>query len=34
MVKDFFWNIIPNALLFEKTLKQLPILDDYGDILF
>ena len=28
MVKDFPWNIIPwNALLFEKTLKQLSILD-------
>ena len=28
MVKDFHWNIIPwNALLFEKLLKQLPILD-------
>ena len=28
MVKDFPWNIIPrNALLFEKTLKQLPILN-------
>ena len=28
MVKDFSWNIIPwNALLFEKTLKQLSILD-------
>ena len=28
MVKDFVWNIIPwNALLFEKTLKQLSILD-------
>ena len=33
MVKDFSWNIIPwNALLFEKTLKQLSILDNenYG----
>ena len=28
IVKDFSWNIIPwNALLFEKTLKQLSILD-------
>ena len=28
MVKDFPWNIIPwNALLFEKTFKQLSILD-------
>ena len=28
MVKDFPWNINPwNALLFEKTLKQLSILD-------
>ena len=28
MVKDFPWNIIPwNALLFEKTLKYLSILD-------
>ena len=28
MVKDFSWNIIPwIALLFEKTLKQLQILD-------
>ena len=28
MVKDFSWNIIPwNALLFEKTLKQLSILN-------
>ena len=28
MVKDFSWNIIPwNALLFEKTLVQLSILD-------
>ena len=28
MVKDFYWNVIPlNALLFEKTLKQLSILD-------
>ena len=28
MVKDFSWNIIPwNALLFEKTLKQISILD-------
>ena len=27
MVKDFSWKIIPlNALLFEKTLKQLSIL--------
>ena len=36
MVKDFPWNIIPcNALLFEKTLKQLSILDieNYGFIL-
>ena len=36
MVKDFSWNIIPwNALLFEKTLKQLSILDieNYGFIL-
>ena len=33
MVKDFSWNINPwNALLFEKTLKQLSILDyeNYG----
>ena len=28
IVKDFSWNIIQwNALLFEKTLKQLAILD-------
>ena len=36
MVKDFSWNIIPwNALLFEKTLKQLSILvvENYGFIL-
>ena len=36
MVKDFSWNIIPwNALLFEKTFKQLSILDieNYGFIL-
>ena len=36
MMKDFSWNIIPwNALLFEKTLKQLSILDigNYGLIL-
>ena len=36
MVKDFSWKIIPwNALLFEKTLKQLSILDikNYGFIL-
>ena len=36
MVKDFSCNINPwNALLFEKTLKQLPILDieNYGFIL-
>ena len=35
MVKDFSWNIIPwNAWLFEKTLKQLSILDieNYGFI--
>ena len=35
MVKDFSWNIIPwNALLFEKTLKKLSILDNenYGFI--
>ena len=35
MIKDFSWNIVPwNALLFEKTLKQLPILDieNYGFI--
>ena len=34
-VKDFSWNIIPwNALFFEKTLKQLSILDNenYGFI--
>ena len=33
IVKDFSWNIIPwNTLLFEKTLKQLSILDNenYG----
>ena len=33
MVKDFSWNIMPwNALLFEKTLKQLSVLDNenYG----
>ena len=33
MVKDFSWNIIPwNALMFEKTLKQLSILvsENYG----
>ena len=36
MVKDFSWNIISwNALLFEKTLNQLSILDseNYGFIL-
>ena len=36
MVKDFSWNIIRwNALLFQKTLKQLPILvvENYGFIL-
>ena len=36
MVKYFSWNIIPwNSLLFEKNLKQLPILDNenYGFIL-
>ena len=36
MVKDFSWNIIPwNALLIEKTFKQLSILDidNYGFIL-
>ena len=35
MVKDSSWNIIPwNALLFEKTLEQLSILDieNYGII--
>ena len=32
MVKDFPWIIIPwNALLFEKTLKQLSILDIEND---
>ena len=37
MVKDFSRNIIPwNALLFEKTLKQLSILvvENYGFILY
>ena len=36
MVKDFSWNIIPsNALLFEKTFKQLsiPVVENYGFIL-
>ena len=36
MVKDFSWNIIPwNALLFEKTLKQLStlVVENYGFIL-
>ena len=36
MVKDFSWNTIPwNALLFEKTLKQLSILvvENFGFIL-
>ena len=35
MVKDFSWNVIPwNALLFEKTVKQLSILNikNYGFI--
>ena len=36
MVKDFCWNIIPwNALLFEKNIKTISILDieNYGFIL-